>query len=32
MVGAGRTVEGRFAHSFHAYFLPPGDPKVPMQT
>lgn len=30
MVAAGRTVEGRPAHSFHAYFLRPGDPKVPI--
>jgi acyl-CoA thioesterase-2 len=30
MVAAGRTVEGRAAHSFHAYFLRPGDPKVPI--
>src|SRR4029079_886216 len=25
-----RTVEGRTAHSMHAYFLLPGDPKVPI--
>ena len=30
MVAAGRTVEGRPAHSLHAYFLRPGDPKVPI--
>ena len=30
LVAAGRTVEGRAAHSFHAYFLRPGDPKVPI--
>jgi acyl-CoA thioesterase-2 len=30
LVAAGRTVEGRVCHSFHAYFLRPGDPKVPI--
>ncbi len=30
LVAAGRTVEGRAAHSFSAYFLRPGDPKVPI--
>jgi acyl-CoA thioesterase-2 len=30
LVAAGRTVEGRAAHSFHAYFLRPGDPKLPI--
>jgi acyl-CoA thioesterase-2 len=30
LVAAGRTVEGRTCHSFHAYFLRPGDPKVPI--
>jgi acyl-CoA thioesterase-2 len=30
MVAAGRTVEGRAAHSLHGYFLRPGDPKVPI--
>ena len=30
LVAAARTVEGRAAHSFHAYFLRPGDPKVPI--
>jgi len=30
LVAAGRTVEGRTAHSFHAYFLRPGDPEVPI--
>jgi acyl-CoA thioesterase II len=29
LVAALRTVEGRLAHSLHAYFLRPGDPKVP---
>ncbi len=29
LVAAGRTVEGRFAHSFHS-FLRPGDPAVPI--
>ena len=30
LVAAVRTVEGRLAHSMHAYFLLPGDPKVPI--
>ncbi|MCU0885342.1 MAG: acyl-CoA thioesterase II [Beijerinckiaceae bacterium] len=30
LVAASRTVEGRAAHSLHAYFLLPGDPKVPI--
>jgi acyl-CoA thioesterase-2 len=30
LVAAGRTVEGRVCHSFHAYFLRAGDPKVPI--
>jgi acyl-CoA thioesterase-2 len=30
LVAAARTVTGRPAHSFHAYFLRPGDPKVPI--
>ena len=30
LVAATRTVEGRPAHSLHAYFLLPGDPKVPI--
>lgn len=30
LVAAGRTVEGRLAHSLHAYFLLAGDPKVPI--
>jgi acyl-CoA thioesterase-2 len=30
LVAAHRTVEGRFCHSLHAYFLLPGDPKVPI--
>jgi acyl-CoA thioesterase-2 len=30
LVAAGRTVEERIAHSFHAYFLRPGDPRVPI--
>src|ERR1041384_3030595 len=29
-VAAVRTVEGRQPHSMHAYFLLPGDPKVPI--
>ncbi|WP_029030635.1 acyl-CoA thioesterase II [Salinarimonas rosea] len=30
LVAATRTVEGRQAHSLHAYFLLPGDPKAPI--
>jgi acyl-CoA thioesterase-2 len=30
LVAACRTVEGRFPHSLHAYFLLPGDPQVPI--
>lgn len=30
LMAAARTVEGRVAHSMHAYFLLPGDPKVPI--
>src|SRR5689334_16617151 len=30
LVAATRTVEGRLCHSVHAYFLLPGDPKVPI--
>src|ERR1700758_2934103 len=30
LVAATRTVEGRAPHSLHAYFLLPGDPKVPI--
>jgi acyl-CoA thioesterase-2 len=30
LVAAYRTVENRVAHSFHSYFLRPGDPKVPI--
>ena len=30
LVAAGRTVEDRRAHSFHAYFLRPGDPEIPI--
>ena len=30
LVAATRTVEGRLCHSLHAYFLLPGDPKVPI--
>jgi acyl-CoA thioesterase-2 len=29
LVAALRTVENRLAHSLHAYFLRPGDPRVP---
>ncbi|MQT12440.1 acyl-CoA thioesterase II [Segnochrobactrum spirostomi] len=30
LVAASRTVEGRNAHSLHAYFIRPGDPTVPI--
>jgi acyl-CoA thioesterase-2 len=30
LAAAGRTVEGRAAHSLHAYFLRPGDPRIPV--
>jgi acyl-CoA thioesterase-2 len=30
LVAANRTVENRVCHSLHAYFLVPGDPKVPI--
>jgi acyl-CoA thioesterase II len=30
LVAAGRTVEGRLAHSLHCYFLLGGDPKIPI--
>src|SRR4051812_46005957 len=30
LVAAARTVEARLCHSLHAYFLRPGDPKVPI--
>ncbi len=30
LVAAERTVEDRFAHSLHAYFMRPGDPSVPI--
>jgi len=30
LVAATRTVEGRAAHSLHAYFLLPGDPALPI--
>jgi acyl-CoA thioesterase II len=30
LVAAARTVEARVAHSLHAYFMRPGDPKVPV--
>src|SRR3954469_26068101 len=30
LVAANRTVEGRLCHSLHAYFLLPGDPRVPI--
>jgi acyl-CoA thioesterase-2 len=30
LVAACKTVEGRRPHSLHAYFLLPGDPKVPI--
>lgn len=30
LVAAVRTVEDRVVHSFHSYFLRPGDPKIPI--
>jgi len=30
LVAANRTVEGRACHSMHAYFIRPGDPKIPV--
>lgn len=30
LVAATRTVDSRICHSLHAYFLVPGDPKVPI--
>jgi acyl-CoA thioesterase II len=30
LVAATRTVDGRVCHSIHAYFLRPGDPRVPI--
>lgn len=30
LVAAERTVDGRSAHSLHAYFMRPGDPSVPI--
>jgi acyl-CoA thioesterase-2 len=30
LVAANRTTEGRLCHSLHAYFLLPGDPKIPI--
>jgi acyl-CoA thioesterase-2 len=30
LVAASRTVEGRDAHSLHAYFMRPGDPEAPI--
>jgi acyl-CoA thioesterase II len=30
LVAATRTVDGRICHSLHAYFLRPGDPRVPI--
>jgi acyl-CoA thioesterase-2 len=30
LVAAYRTVEQRVAHSFHSYFIRPGDPKIPI--
>ena len=30
LVAASRTVEDRVCHSLHAYFLRPGDPRVPI--
>jgi len=30
LVAMGRTVDERFVHSLHSYFLRPGDPKIPI--
>jgi len=30
LVAAGRTVESNVVHSLHAYFLRPGDPRIPI--
>ena len=30
LVAASRTVEQRVCHSLHAYFIRPGDPRVPI--
>jgi acyl-CoA thioesterase-2 len=30
LVAASRTVEGRLCHSLHAYFIRPGDPRLPI--
>lgn len=30
LVAAHRTIEKRIAHSLHAYFIRPGDPKIPI--
>ena len=30
MVASCRTVEGRFPHSLHCYFILPGDPAIPI--
>jgi acyl-CoA thioesterase-2 len=30
LIAAGRTVQDRSVHSLHAYFLRPGDPKIPI--
>lgn len=30
LVAASRTVDARICHSLHAYFIRPGDPKVPI--
>lgn len=30
LVAASRTVDARICHSLHAYFLLPGDPKIPI--
>jgi len=30
LMAATRTVDGRVCHSLHAYFIRPGDPKVPI--
>ena len=30
LMAAYRTVDGRLCHSLHAYFIRPGDPKIPV--
>ena len=30
LTAAYRTIEGRLCHSMHAYFMRPGDPRIPI--